>query len=155
MSVTRIQKRISTSRVAPLIVKIDGDKALKDSDLAALFGIRLSTFYARLGNKLWHFQPRAFHKLSKAHDRGRQDARPTLAFTQAGVMLVAGIFGDDRSLDLGMDIAHALRTRRRVSVGKKSPGRRANDPLRAAHYDEAKQRLIVERLYSLTRKIRH
>src|SRR5688572_24008707 len=111
MSVPRVHKRAAASRVAALVIRIDGEKALKDVDLAALFGLSLSALYARIGRKLWRFQPRAFHKLSRAHDRGRRDARPTLAFTQAGVMLVAGILGDEASLETGMDIAHALKTR--------------------------------------------
>lgn len=155
MSVARVPKRISASKVAALVIQIDGDKAIKDTDLAALFGIRPSTLYARIGRKLWKFQPGAFHKLSKAHDRGRLDARPALAFTQAGVLLIAGIFADDASLEIGMDIAHALKTRRRSSAHKKRPVRRTDDPEKKAGYDEAKSRLIKARLRAVAGKILH
>jgi hypothetical protein len=155
MSVTRVSKRVPAGRVAELIISIHGDKALKDSDLAALFGISLSKLYARIGRKLWHFKPRAFHKLGKAHDRGRTDARAALAFTQAGVLVIAGIFGDDATLEAGMDIAHALKTRRRSSAKKKAPLRRAKDPAKTARYDEAKRRLVTARLQALSKKTRH
>ncbi len=155
MSRARVPKRISASKVAALVIQIDGDKAIKDSDLAALFGIRLATLYDRIGKKLWRFKPRAFHKLSKAHERGRQDARPAMAFTQAGVLLIAAILGDDDSLEIGFDIAHALKTRRRSSAHKKRPVRRSDDPEKTTAYDEAKRRLITARLRALTGKILH
>jgi hypothetical protein len=151
MSTPRVPKRISASRIATLVIQIDGDKAIKDSDLAALFGMHVTTLYARIGKKLWRFKPRAFHKLTKAHDRGRQDARPAMAFTQAGVLLIAGILGDEASLQIGMDIAHALKTRRRSSAQKK----RTNDPEKTSGYSEAKRRLITARLRALTGKILH
>ena len=155
MSIARVPKRVSASKVAALVINIGGDKAIKDAHLAALFGIRLATLYARIGRKLWRFQPKAFHKLTKSQDRGRLDARPTLAFTQAGVLLIAGILADDASLEIGMDIAHALKTRRRSSAHKKRPVRRANDPEKSASYDEAKSRLIKARLRAVTGKILH
>lgn len=155
MNVPRIHRRVSASKVAALVITIDGDKALKDSDLAALFGISVATLYARIRRKLWYFQPRSFCKLSKAHDRGRLDARPALAFTQSGVLLIASILGDDASLEIGMDVAHALKTRRRSSTYKKAPARRVNDPAKRARYEAAKDRLILERLHALARKIRH
>lgn len=138
-----------------MVIQVRGDKAIKDSDLAALFGISRSALYAKISGKLWRFKPAAFHKLSKAHDRGRQDARPTLAFTQAGVMLVAGILADDTSLEIGMDIAHALRTRRRPSTHKKRAKRRAKDPKKAAKYAEAKSRLTAARLRAVRGKVLH
>lgn len=155
MSAPRISKRISASRVAQVVITIQGDKAIKDTDLAALFGISASRLYARIGRKLWLFQPREFHKLAKAHDRGRLDGRPALAFTQAGVLLVAGILADDASLEIGMDIAHALKTRRRASAHKQRPTRRANDPEKSARYDQAKDRLLKEHLRALPVKTRH
>lgn len=155
MSVPRTCRRVSASKVAALVIQIRGDKAIKDADLAALFGISLSTLYARISGKLWRFKPAAFHKLSKAHDRGRLDGRPTLAFTQAGVMLVAGILADETSLQIGMDIAHVLKTQRRSSTHKKRPSRRADDPKKAASYDEAKSRLATARLRALKGKVLH
>lgn len=151
MRVPRVHRRVAASRVAALVIKIDGDKALKDSDLAALFELSLPALYASIGRKLWDLQPRAFHKLSQAHDRGRQDARPALAFTLAGVLLVAGILGE-ASLDSGADIAHALKTRRRASVHKKVPARRVDDPNKSAHYNEAKRCLIAKHLPALTKR---
>ena len=155
MSVPRTFRRVSASKVAALVIQVRGDKAIKDSDLAALFGIRLSTLYARISGKLWRFKPRAFHKLSKAHDRGRLDGRPTLAFTQAGVLLVAGILADDASLETGMEIAHVLKTQRRSSAHKKRPARRADDPKKAASYDEARRRLATVRVRAVKGKVLH
>lgn len=155
MSVPRVYKRVVASRVAALVIKIDGDKTLKDSDLAALFGLSLAAMYARIGRKLWKFQPKAFHKLSPVPGRRRGNARPALAFTQEGVLLVASVLRDEAMLETGMEIAHALKTRRRSSVHKKGPVRRVADPVKTANYDEAKRRLIVERLHALTKKIRH
>jgi hypothetical protein len=146
---------VSASKVASLIVVIRGDKALKDADVAALFGISRATLYDRIAGKLWRFKPRTFHRLSKAYDRGRLDKRPALAFTQAGVMLIAGILGDDESLEIGMDIAQALRTRRRSSANKKRPVQRANDPEKTSRYDKARSRLLTARLQALTGKTRH
>ena len=34
-----------------------GSRAIKDVDLATLYGIGLPEFYKRLGNKLWRFAP--------------------------------------------------------------------------------------------------
>ena len=155
MSLVRMPKRVSASKVAALVIQIRGNKAIKDADLADLFGMSVATLYARISGKLWRFKPTAFYKLSKAHDRGRLDARPTLAFTQAGVMLVAGILADDKSLEIGMDVAHALRTRRRSSPHKKRAARRAEDPKKSARYAAAKSRLNTARLHALTGKIRH
>lgn len=155
MSVPRVHKRVSASRVAALVITVRGDKALKNADLAALFGISLTTLYRKIGRKLWCFQPKGFYKLSRAHDRGRLDARPVLAFTQIGVVTIAGLLGDDESLEIGMEIAHVMRIRRRSSAHKKAPVRRVKDPAKTAGYDAAKSRLITQRLFALTRKIRH
>lgn len=148
-------RRVSVSEIVALVIEIRGDKAIKDSDLAALFGISLSALYARISGKLWRFKPTAFHKLSKAHDRGRLDGRPALAFTQSGVLLVAGILADEASLETGMEIAHVLKTRRRSSAHKKRPERRADDPKKAKRYDQAKRRLIAERQRAVKKKVLH
>jgi hypothetical protein len=152
---SRVHKRLSASDIAERVVLIDGDKAIRDTDLAALFGISRSRLYAKISRKLWLFQSREYHKLSKAHDRGRTDGRPALAFTQAGVLLVAGILADDESLEIGLDIANAMKTRRRVSASKKRPVRRADDPEKTAKYDAAKRRLIQARLRAVAGKILH
>lgn len=153
MKVARAHKRVSTSKVAALVIQIHGDKAIKDADLAALFGIDLSTLYAKIKGKLWRFQPAAFHTLPRANDRGRRHARPSLAFTQSGVMLVASVLADEALLELGMDIAHVLKTRRRSSAYKKRAVARANDPEKTAGYGAAKRRLIEARLRAVTGKV--
>ncbi|HEY0940424.1 MAG TPA: hypothetical protein VGE08_10035 [Steroidobacter sp.] len=155
MSGPRIYRRLSASKIAAVVIQVRGEKAIKDSDLAALFGISRSALYAKLSGKLWRFKPTVVHKLSKAHDRGRQDVRPTLAFTQAGVLLVAGILADDTSLEIGMEIAHALKTRRRSSLHKKRPARRAKDPKKAASYAGAKSRLAAARLRGVRGRVLH
>lgn len=151
----RARKRVSASEVEALLIQVRGAKAIKDVDLAALLGISSSELYARIKGKLWKFQPAAFHKLSKANDRGRLDARPALAFTQSGVLLVAGILTDDASLEIGMEIAQIMKTRRRSSAYKKRPARRTDDPEKSTGYDQAKSRLIGARLRALTGKVRH
>jgi hypothetical protein len=155
MSPPRVYRRLSARRIASVVIQVRGEKAIKDADLAALFGITLSQLYARINGKLWRFKPTAFHKLAKAHHRGRQDARQPLAFTQAGVMLVAGILADDTSLEIGMEIAHALRTRRRSSTQKKRPVARAKDPKKAKRYAEARSRLTAARLRAVKDKTLH
>lgn len=152
---TRTPKRVSASKVAALVIQVHGDKAIKDADLAALFGISLAMLYAKIKGKLWHFQPTAFHKLTRTHDRGRLDARPALAFTRAGVLLVAAMLADDASLEMGMDIAHALKNRRRSSAHKKRPARRADDLEKSERYEEAMSRLIKARLLAVGSKVRH
>jgi hypothetical protein len=151
----RAQRRVSASKVAALVIQVHGDKAIKDADLAALFGISVATMYARIKGKLWRFQPAAFYELPRAHDRGRRDARPSLAFTQSGVMLVAGVLANDAALEIGMDIAHVLKTRRRSSAYKKRPVARAHDPEKTAGYREAKSRLVEAHLRAVPLKVRH
>lgn len=154
MTVARSSGRVLPSTVAPLIITVRGCKAIKDSDLAALFGLSLTAFYDRVGGKLWKFQPTAFYKLSKAHDRGRMDRRPVLAFTQPGVIMVAGLLGDDEALEIGMDIAHALQNRRRSSAHKKRPAKRAGDPEKAERYYQARAHMMQGRLHELLKKLR-
>lgn len=155
MSVVRVHRHVPVARIAPLIIVIRGVKAIRDKDVAALFGLSRAALYDRIAGKLWRFKPRAFYKLSQSNDRGRRDARPALVFTQSGVMLIAGILADDDSLEIGMDIAHALKIRRRSSAQKKRPARRANDPEKTAGYDAAKTRLTAARLRALAGKILH
>lgn len=154
MTVARITGRVDASTLAPLLVNVRGYKAIKDSDLAALFGLGLPVFYRRVGGKLWRLQPRAFFKLSKAHDRGRLDRRPVLAFTQTGVIMIAGLLGDDDSLEIGMDIARAMKNRRRTSAHKKRPSKRATDPHKAERYYQARAHMMQGRLYELLKKLR-
>lgn len=154
MTVARTSGRVLPSTVAPLIIHVRGYKAIKDSDLAALFGISLTTLYERVGGKLWRLQPTAFFKLSKAHDRGRLDKRPVLAFTQPGVIMVASMLGDDESLDIGMDIARAMKNRRRTSTHKKRPVKRVSDPGKAERYYQARAHMMQGRLHELLKKLR-
>ena len=155
MNAPRGPKRVAARRVAELIINIHGDKALKDSDLAALFGISVSRLYAIIGRKLWHLQPKGFHKLSKTRVRGPLGPRPMLAFTQSGVILITSILGDEASLEIGMDIAYAMKTRRRSSEYKKAPSRRAKDPKKAESYAAARIRLAAARLRAMRRKVLH
>ncbi|MBM0107712.1 hypothetical protein JM946_23455 [Steroidobacter sp. S1-65] len=154
MTVARNTGRVVASTIAPLIVNVRGYKTIKDSDLAALFGISLTKFYGKVGRKLWRLQPAAFFKISKAHDRGRLDRRPVLAFTQVGVMLVAGILGSDDALELGIDIARAMKTRRRTSPRNKRPSKRSSDASKAERYYEARAHMMQGRLHELLKKMR-
>jgi len=151
----RKPKRVDASTIASLIVIIEGCRAIKDVDLARLFGISLSSFYKRIGDKLWMLKSPAYFKLSKPYARGRLDAHPALAFTHSGVMMVASILGDDGSLEIGMDIVYALRNRRRGSVQKKRPSRRNVDAEKAARYYESMARMLQGRLHELLKKMYH
>lgn len=155
MNAPRAPKRATARELAELLITIRGDKAIRDSDLAALFGISVPRLYAKIGRKLWYLQPKAFHKLSKSRDHGPRGPRPMLAFTQSGVILIASIFGDETSLEIGMDIARAMKTRRRSSAYKKTPPRRAKDPAKAASYAEAKSHLAAAHLRAMRRKVLH
>jgi hypothetical protein len=155
MTRARPPKRVDASAIASLVITVEGCKAIKDADLAALLGVSLPAFYKRIGHKLWMLSKDMYFKLSRRYARGRLDAQPTLAFTQKGVILIAGIFGDDDSLDIGMDVVHALRNRRRTSVHKKRPGRRKIDADKAARYYEAMARMLQGRLHDMLKKMRH
>jgi hypothetical protein len=151
----RKPKRVDASAIASLIVTVEGCKAIKDVDFAAVLGISLSEFYKRIGHKLWILKSPAYFKLAKRYARGRLDSQPALAFTQSGVMLVASILGDDTALDVGMDIVYALRNRRRGSVLKTRPSRRKVDAEKAARYHEAMARMLQGRLHEMLKKMRH
>lgn len=155
MTRLRQLRRVDAATVAPLIVTVDGCKALKDTDLAALFGVSLPVFYRRLGRKLWMLSKDMYFKLTPRYARGRLDAQPALAFTQTGVIMIASIFGDDDSLEIGMDIVQALRNRRRGSTQKQRPGRRKIDAEKAARYYEAMARMLQGRLHDMLKKMRH
>lgn len=151
----RKPKRVDASAIASLIVTVEGRKAIKDVDLAALLGLRLPDFYKRIGRKLWILKSPAYFKLTKRYARGRLDAHPSLAFTHSGVMMVAGILGDERSLEIGMDIVYALRNRRRGSIQKKRSNRGEIDAEKAARYYEAVARMLQGRLHEILKKMRH
>lgn len=155
MTRARPPKRVDASAIASLVITVEGCKAIKDADLATLLGVSLPAFYKRIGHKLWMLSKDMYFKLSRRYARGRLDAHPTLAFTQKGVILIASIFGDDDSLDIGMDVVQALRNRRRTSVHKKRPGRRKVDADKAARYYEAMARMLQGRLHDMLKKMRH
>lgn len=155
MTRPRTLKRVDASAIASLVITVEGCKAIKDTDLATLFGLSLPDFYKRIGRKLWMLTKDMYFKLSRRYARGRLDTQPTLAFTQKGVILIASIFGDDDSLEIGMDVVHALKNRRRSSAHKKRPGRRKIDADKAARYYEAMARMLQGRLHDLLKKMRH
>lgn len=155
MTRARRPERVDASAVASLVITVEGCKAIKDVDLAALLGLSLPDFYKRIGGKLWALKPPAYFKLSQRYARGRRDTQPALAFTQAGVAMVASILGNDAALEIGMDVIHALRNRRRDSAHKKRPARRSSDVEKAARYYEAMARMMQGRLHELLKKMRH
>ena len=155
MTRPRKPQRVDASVIASFIVTIEGCKAIKDVDLAALLGVTLPDFYQRIGGKLWILKQPAYFKLAKRYARGRLDTQPSLAFTQSGVMMVASMLGDETSLEIGMDIVYALRNRRRGSVLKKRPSRRKADAEKAASYYEALARMLQGRLHEMLKKMRH
>lgn len=145
---------MSASAIESLVIAVEGYKAIKDADLADLLGLGLPEFYKRIGRKLWYLGPGMCFQLSKRYARGRLDAQPPLAFSMPGVLLIAGILGDDDSLDIGMDVVYALRNLRRSSANKKRRARRADHAERAADYSEARARLMQGRLHDLLKKQR-
>ena len=68
--------------------------------------------------------------------------------------MVAGILGDDDALELGIDIARAMKTRRRSSPQKKRPAKRASDPGKAERYYQARAHMMQGRLHELLKKMR-
>ncbi len=147
--------RVDATAIGSLVITVEGCKAIKDADLAMLLGLSLPAFYKRVGRKLWMLSKDMYFKLSKRYARGRLDAQPSLAFTQKGVILIASILGDDDSLEIGMDVVHALKTRRRGSVHKKRPGRRKQDADKSQRYYEAVARMLQGRLHEMLKKMRH
>lgn len=155
MTRARRPKAVDANAIASRVITVAGCKAIKDADLAALLGLSLPVFYKRVGRKLWMLGKGMYFKLSKPNARGRLDIQPTLAFTLNGVMLIASILGDDDSLEIGMDIVHALRNRRRGSATKKRPLRRKDDEEKTQRYYEAMARMLQGRLHDLLKKMRH
>jgi hypothetical protein len=148
-------RRVDATAIAAVVIAVDGRKAIRDADLATLFGLGLATFYKRIGRKLWMLRPGWYFKLSKRYARGRLDTHPSLAFTQNGVLLIASILGDDDSLEIGMDIVQALRSRRRGSAQKKRPARRTHNAEKSQRYYEAMARMLQGRLHEMLKKMRH
>ncbi|WP_129642068.1 hypothetical protein [Peristeroidobacter agariperforans] len=155
MTRARQPKGIDASALASVVITVEGCKAIKDADLAALFGLSLAAFYKRVGSKLWMLNKSMHIKLPKRYARGRLDTYPPLAFTHNGVLLIAAVLGDDDSLEIGMEVVHALRNRRRNSARKKRSDRRENDAEKSRHYSEAMARMLQGRLHDMLKKMRH
>lgn len=126
--IKRALLRLDVAKVTSLIVYVNGYKALKDSDLAALFGIGVREMYTRIGDKLWELPRNSYFKVAAPKGRRRSGARPSLAFSQSGVIMVASTLGDESLLDLAAEIAALLQGRRRASAHKKRPALREEDP---------------------------
>jgi hypothetical protein len=91
-----------------LALQILGHRVIKDIDLAALLGLRVRELYDHIGRKLWCFECDSVFKLPEHRARSTVDEQGMLAFDWRGVMMVAAILGDDRSLEIGLNIAEAL-----------------------------------------------
>ncbi|WP_129776500.1 hypothetical protein [Peristeroidobacter soli] len=148
-------RRVDATTIASVVITVEGRKAIRDADLATLFGLGLTAFYKRIGRKLWMLRPGWYFKLSKRYARGRLDTQPSLAFAQNGVLLIASILGDDDSLETGMEIVQALRSRRRGSTQKKRPARRKHCAEKSQRYYESMARMLQGRLHDLLRKMQH
>ena len=155
MTRARPPKRPAASAIASKVITVEGCKAIKDADLATLLGVSVPALYKRIGGKLWMLRKDMYFKLSPRYSRGRLDTQPPLAFTQTGVILIASIFGDEDSLEIGMDVVQSLRSRRRGSAVKKLPIRRKIDAEKAARYYEAMARMLQGRLHDMLKKMRH
>lgn len=129
------------SAISALVVRVNGSRAIKDVDLAILFGINLSELYRRIGDKLWRFGPTSCCVLTNQYDRGQQNAERRLVFFRGGVITLAGMIRDEASFQIGLAIAEALKNRRRASAQKQRLSKRAYDPVLSERYYQARARL--------------
>ena len=144
MTPRRSTKRAVRKDATLAIVRNGGRKAIKDADLASRFGVTLGAFYRRLGDKLLLLPRQSMFRLAPKKSRGTASTPSALCFTQSGVILVAALFGGKRALQAGVEVALGLKTRRRSSKQKQRRPRRADDPDRAAAYDQALARLHAQ-----------
>lgn len=124
---------------------------MQEQELARRCGISLEQMYRRLGSKLLLFsrtswfevqpQKRAGMKQGAHRDR---PSRPSIAFTQSGVILVGASLGTQQALRAAMALVPLLRTRRRSSKNRERRPRRANDPPRQARYRRVFAKLQAE-----------
>ncbi len=142
-------------RIASLVITVDGCKAIKDADLASLFGVRLPAFYKRLGQKLWMLSKDMYFKLSPRYARGRLDAQPA-------ARLHAERRHPDRQHFWRRRFAgnrHGCRPCAEKSPSRLSrqetPVRRKIDAEKAARYYEAMARMLQGRLHDMLKKMRH
>jgi hypothetical protein len=135
----------SDEGIASLIIHHNGRKALKDADLAQLLGVTPQAMYRRIGGHLWLFSRSFMFQL--AHEERASRCGPfqaSLAFTKGGVIAVAALMNDERALEAGMRIAHALKMRRRSSANRKRAPPRSRIETKAAAYQKAVQSLQAE-----------
>jgi hypothetical protein len=125
--------------IAALVIRVNGSRAIKDVDLASLFGIGVPELYQRIGDRLWRFTPTFYCKLSDRYDRGRPSTQSQLAFFHSGAIALAGIVCSNASFQMGVDVAHALRNYRRPK--KRRRRRRDDDPVELERYYKARARL--------------
>jgi hypothetical protein len=136
---------VSNDAIARLVIHRNGRKALKDADLAVLFGVTPQHLYQIMGNTLWLFSRSFMFQLTCGEHSSRAESfQPSLAFTKAGVMAIAALLRDERALELGIGIAHILKQRNRSSAGRKRVRRRPGIDPRSPAYERAAERLRTE-----------
>ena len=127
-------------QITPLIVHHNGRKALRDADLARLFGVALRLLYQRIERNLWICTRNLMFQLTPEKRSSRsQPFRPGLAFTHGGVIAIAGLLNDATALRVAPDIALILQQRRR----SKRAARRSEDPIKAAKYERARAGIVA------------
>jgi hypothetical protein len=145
MTRRRSAARVSNEVIARLVIHRNGRKALKDADLALLFGVTPQRLYQTMGSTLWLFSRSFMFQLTCGERCSRADSfQPSLAFTKAGVMAIAALLRDEQALDTGMRIVRVLKQRKRSSAGRKYVRRRPGIDPRSLAYERAAERLWAE-----------
>lgn len=127
---------------ASRIIHHNGRKALKDVDLALLLDVTPKEMYRRIGGHLWLFSRGFMFQLAhEEHGSRHGPFQASLAFTKGGVIAVAALMNDERALETGIRIAHALKMRRRSSVRRQRPPPRSRLPAKAAVYERVVKNL--------------
>lgn len=143
MTRLRIARRVPASRVRPFLIRVDDYKVIEDVELAGLFRLTLRELYGLLGPKVWTFTSADSLQLPNGTASG--PSRPSLVFTQTEVLAVASIVAsllrNETLLEIGLDIVHAMNTKRRSSKHRRRPARRADDSTKAQKYREAVKRM--------------
>lgn len=153
---TRCIREFSVARLATsLMIPVRGCNAIKDVDLALLFGVRLADFYDRIGGKLWCFEPTSIFKLPQRYARAPSDQHPILAFDSFGVRMIAAILGDDNSIEISLDIVSALESQWQTPADTRRLVNRVFGPDKVSRAYEAKADRQRKRLHGLlTKKIK-
>jgi hypothetical protein len=145
MTRRRSASRISDDAITRLVIHRNGRKALKDVDLARLFGVTPQRLYQIMGSTLWLFSRLFMFQLTRRERTSRAESLgPSLAFTNAGVIAIAALLQDDQALEMGIKIVRCLKQRKRSSASRKRMRRRPGIEPTSPAYERASERLQAE-----------